>query len=70
MNNTYYLNNNGSRWVTYVNGNKEKITLQTKSGKTVIRTVSFWEAFGNYALAHISYNGKKIRVFADEILVD
>ena len=70
MNNTYYLNNKCSRWVTYVNGSKERITLQTKSGKTVTRTVSFWEAFGNYAVANISYHGKKIRVFADEVLTD
>jgi hypothetical protein len=70
MNGNYYLNNSGSRWVSYTNGNKDSITMQTKSGKDITRTVSFWESFGNFALAHISYKGKKIRVFADELLED
>lgn len=70
MNGTYYLNNRGSRWVRYTNGIKDSITLKTKSGNQITRKVSFYELWGNYALAHISYKGKKIRVFSDEILAD
>lgn len=71
MDNTYYLNNNGSRWVTYdKTGNKQKIQLETVSGKLVTRTVIFWESFGNYATACISYKGKKINVFTSTILED
>lgn len=33
MNGTYYLNNSGHRWVTYENGKKVKITLETVTGK-------------------------------------
>ena len=36
---TYYLNNTGSRWVRLDRfGNKDKITLETKSGKLEIIT--------------------------------
>jgi len=70
MNGTYYLNNSGSRWVHYINGIKSSITLKTQSGNQITRKVSFYESWGNYALAHISYKGKKIRVFGDEILED
>lgn len=70
MTDTYYLNNSGSRWVEYTNGIKDSITLETKSGNQITRKVSFYESFGNYVLAHISYKGKKIRVFGHEILED
>jgi hypothetical protein len=70
MNGTYYLNNSGSRWVSYSNGIKSSITLKTRSGIQITRKVSFYESWGNYVLAHISYKGKKIRVFGDAILED
>ena len=70
MNGTYYLNNSGSRWVTFNNGKKSKITLLTKSGQQVTRTVIFYESFGNFATALISYKGKKLSVFSDTILND
>ena len=70
MNGTYYLNNSGSCWVSYTNGTKDSITMETKSGKAITRKVSFWESFGNFAVAHISYKGKRIRVFADSLLDD
>jgi len=69
--NTYYLNNRGSRWVTFdLAGKRQKIQLTTKAGKLVERRVSFWESFGNFALAHISWKGKKISVFPDTLLDD
>lgn len=69
--NTYYLNNTGSRWIVVDNqDNKEKITLLTKLGKKVTRTVQYYASFGNFATARISYKGKKIDVFADTILED
>jgi S-adenosylmethionine hydrolase len=67
---TYYLNNYGSRWVHLENGKKTTITLETKSGKSITRTVIYYEAFGNWATALISYKGKKISVFSDTILED
>ena len=70
MNGTFYLNNSGSRWVNFTNGVRDNVSLNTKSGKLITRRVSFWESFGNFAVAHISYKGKKIRVFADELLED
>lgn len=67
---TYYLNNYGSRWVHLENGKKTTITLETKSGNSITRTVIYYEAFGNWATALISYKGKKISVFSDTILED
>lgn len=65
---TVYLNNRGSRWVVFNNGKREKIELQTKDGKTVVRTVNYYASFGNFATANISYKGRKINIFSDTIL--
>lgn len=67
-NGLFYLNNKGSRWVVLENGKKSKITLQTINGENIIRTVNYYEMFGNFATANISYKGKKINVFNDTIL--
>lgn len=69
-NGCFYLNNSGSRWVVYDNGKKEKRTFTTKSGKQVERTVIYYESFGNFGSACISYKGKKINVLIDTILND
>lgn len=66
-----YLNNTGHRWILLDDfGKREKITLETKSGKQITRSVNYWESFGNFATANISYKGKRINVFADSILED
>ena len=70
MNGTFYLNNDGSRWVHLIKGEKEKIILSTKAGKKIERTAIFYESFGNFAVACISYKGKKIKVFPDTLLED
>ena len=65
----FYLNNTGSRWVILdETGRREKRTFKTKSGAKVVRRVNYYEAFGNFATANISWNGKKIDVFPDTIL--
>ena len=65
----FYLNNSGSRWVILdETGRREKRTFETKSGAKIERRVNFYEAFGNFATANISWNGKKIDVFPDTIL--
>jgi len=69
-NGTYYLNNTGHRWVILENGKRNRITLTTKSGKEITRSVNYYEAFGNFATANISYKGRKINVFSDTILED
>lgn len=61
---TYYLNNNGSRWVVFENGQKSKCIIHTDEGYE-LRTVLFYEQFGNFATACISYKGKKIKKFMD-----
>lgn len=65
LNGTYYLNNSGSKWVIFENGKRVKQDFQTKSGKTITRTVNYFSSFGNFATCNISYKGKKINVFAD-----
>ena len=72
---TLYLNNTGSRWVTLFTskefGPDKKIReWLTKSGNRVVRTVQYWESFGNFAVACISYKGKRIKVFPDTVLED
>jgi len=67
---TLYCNNNGSRWVVLVNGKRERITLETKGGELVTRSVNYYESFGNWATANISYKGKRINVFTDSLLED
>jgi len=70
MNGTYYLNNRGSRWVTYQDGKKPQIEFTTQSGNKVKRTAIYFESFGNFATVCISYKGKRMSVFADTILED
>jgi hypothetical protein len=69
--NTYYLNNNGSRWVVVDNNNKRvQMTFSCKSGAKVTRRVKYFESFGNFGLCAISWKGKLIKVFPDTLLVD
>jgi hypothetical protein len=69
--NTFYLNNTGSRWVRMDRfGNKDKITLETKSGKLVTRTCQFYKSFGSSATTQITYKGKRMMVFPDTVLED
>jgi hypothetical protein len=70
LNGIYYLNNTGHKWIVFEQGQKQKITLFTKSGIKVVRTVIYYESFGNFATALISYKGKKMSVFPDTILED
>ena len=70
MNGTYYLNNSGTRWVTFTNGKKVTHTFETKSGKQVTRTLIYCFSFGNFGGAVISYKGKKINVLLETILND
>ena len=70
QNGTLYLNNHGSKWISIINGKKETISLQTKSGKTITRTPVYFYMFGNWGAALIHYKGKKVRVLMDAILED
>lgn len=68
---TFYLNNRGDRWIEVDEyGNKKLITLKTKSGKLITRTIQFYESFGNFARMQITYKGKRMFVFSDTILED
>lgn len=61
LNGLFYLNNNGSKWVIYSDGIKEQIYTFI-NGELIQRTVLYFESFGNFASACISYKGKKIKV--------
>jgi ribosomal protein L30E len=61
---TYYLNNNGSRWVTFFNGAKPKVLVIDSATKYCKRrTIEYFESFGNYAVAALRFNGKMIKGF-------
>lgn len=66
--NTYYLNNNGSRWIVMDNNRRVQMTFTTKSGTEVKRRVKYFESFGNFGLCAISWKGKLIKVFPDTLL--
>lgn len=67
----YYLNNSGSRWVVLgPDGRREQHTFKTRSGKTVKRRVNYFKSWGNFAIAVISWKGKMVGVFCDELLND
>jgi hypothetical protein len=70
LNGSYYLNNSGSRWVIYENGEKKSHIFKTESGKEIKRKLIFCESFGNFASALISYKGQRIKVLFDTILKD
>ena len=67
-NGTYYLNNSGSRWVILEDGKRIKQTFQVEDGTTVERVVNHFSSWGNFATCNISWQGKKIDVFADTML--
>jgi hypothetical protein len=68
---TYYLNNQGTRWVRMDKfGNKDKITLTTRAGQLVTRTVQFYEQWGNFVRIQITYKGTRMFVQHDTILED
>jgi hypothetical protein len=61
---TYYLNNSGHKWVTYP---KEKVLLFHGAEQYCkLRTIEYYEAFGNFAVCCLRYNGKMIKVFMEE----
>ena len=59
---TYYLNNNGSRWIHLP---KEKIRILTPDGKIEYRTPIYFESFGNFASVTISWKGKRLNCLMD-----
>jgi len=66
----YYLNNSGSRWIVFdEEGKHEKHTWETRlNGPSFTRRVIFYESFGNFASATISYKGKRFKFLTDSIL--
>jgi len=59
---TYYLNNNGSRWINFP---KERIKIITPDGKVEYRLPIYFESFGNYASVCISWRGKRLNCLFD-----
>lgn len=63
LNGLYYLNNNGSRWVIYNNGQKQRIRVLPDNfspcSETIERTAIRFDAFGNFAAAVYYFKGKK-----------
>lgn len=60
-NGLFYLNNSGSRWVVLEDGKREKIFAYV-NGELIQRTVIFFESFGNFACACISFKGKRHKI--------
>jgi len=61
---TYYLNNHGSKWVTYP---KEKVlVLDAKEKYCKVRAIDHYEALGNFAVACLKYKGKMISAFLED----
>jgi hypothetical protein len=67
LNGTYYLNNRGDRWVVFQDGKKPTATIQLPNGKYEKRTILWYESFGNFGVACISYKGVK-RTYLMDVL--
>lgn len=63
MNETYqkvYLNKDKTRWCRLDQyGNRDKMTLFTKSGKSITRTIQFYEIRHNRTYIQITYKGER-----------
>jgi len=68
LNGTYYLNNSGSRWITFENGYKPIVKVLFPSGKIEDRTILYFESFGNFAVTCISIKGKKRTFFQNSFI--
>lgn len=68
-NGIFYLNNTGSRWVSFENGKKPKI-YALHNGKIIMRTALYFEQFGNFAVVCISVKGKKIKLCTYALTID
>ena len=64
-NGTFYLNNSGSRWVSYENGSKVKTKVLFPDGHVEERTILYYESFGNWAVAAVKIKGKTATYFMD-----
>jgi len=61
---TYYLNRNGSKWVTYP---KEKIlVIHAAERYCKVRTIEHYEGYGNFGRVCFRYKGKMVKVFAED----
>lgn len=60
-NGKFLLNRAGTRWNNFTNGQKDKVEL-TVNGKTVTRTVLYYELIGKETCMTISYDGQLITV--------
>lgn len=58
----YYLNNNGSRWVT----DDMRFALRMPDGTHTIRKADFYEALGNFATFNFRRKGLRYAGFANE----
>jgi len=63
----FYLNNRGDCWIVFENGKKSTTTIQLPNGKYETRTILWYESFGNFAVACISYKGIKATYFMNTL---
>jgi len=64
MSQTLYLNNSGSRWV--VSPREKVLVFHGAERYCKLRTIEFYEQFGNFVVACFRYQGKLIKRFLDE----
>lgn len=61
---TMYLNNSGSRFTTIP---KEKVLVfHGAEWYCKKRTIEYYEMLGNFAVACLKYNGKRIKAFLED----
>ena len=67
----YFLTDDKSRWFLVDSyGNRDKITLPTKSGKLETRTCQYHFMLGGVEMVKISYKGRVHLVSKDTVLED
>lgn len=59
-NGTYYIGKTGHKWVHYEQGSKPTFYVKDEQGVYHLRTIQFYEAFGNFTAFLFSWKGSKV----------
>lgn len=64
---TFFMNNDGSRWVVLPRSKYHRFLLICPDGERKVRLADFFSSLGNFALTHFRYCGKRYSYFCDTL---
>jgi hypothetical protein len=76
MEQTLYLNNDGSRWIIVDTSQRgwpkarrmRAWLVDAERGYRKLRTVKYFESYGHFATYNFDYHGKMVSLFAEDFL--